>query len=171
MMLKRKNNFRLQRHESPMFLMSVVTLLLVFLTSCRQTALYERLTNIPGAKWQRSFVPSYDFTISDTSKDYRLYVVIRHTNRYPYRNLWLKIGLQYPQDSLKEQQFELPLAASDKWLGVGMDDVYERRVLLLPHPVKFNRSGTIHFTLQHTMRLDPLPEVMQAGIRVEPVQE
>lgn len=146
-------------------------LLAVSLFSCRQVALYERLQNIPDARWQRSFIPDYSFDIKDTTAYYRIYVVMRHTNRYPYRNIWLNVGVQYPQDSLQVQQFELPLAASDRWLGIGMDDVFERRVLLLPRPVKFARSGTVRFTLQHTMRLDPLPEILQAGIRVEPATE
>lgn len=148
---------------------AVSMLLAATLLSCRQVALYERLHNIPGARWQRSYIPEYSFDISDTSRYYRIYVVLRHTNRYAYRNIWLNVGVQNPGDSLQVQQFELPLAASDKWLGVGMDDVFERRALLLPRPVKFNKPGTVRFTLQHTMRLDPLPELLQAGIRVEPV--
>jgi len=142
---------------------------LIVLTACKQGALYERLVNIPESQWQRSFVPQYKFDITDTSVYYKVHVVVRHTNNYPYRNIWMNIGIAYPQDSIKTQQFELPLAASDKWLGIGMDDVFERRILLLPRPVKFNKTGSITFTLQHTMRRDPLPFVLQAGIRVEPV--
>lgn len=147
----------------------VAATLLMGITACKQNALYERLHNIPEAKWQRTFIPSFSFNISDTAAFYRVYVVVRHTNQYPYRNIWLNVGVQQPQDSMRVQQFELPLAASDKWLGVGMDDVFERRVLLFPRPVKFPHSGEVKFTLQHTMRLDPLPELLQVGIRVEPV--
>lgn len=148
----------------------VLTACLV-LTACNQGELYERLVNIPKGQWQRSYVPQFKFEISDTNRYYKVYVVVRHTNNYPYRNVWMNIGIAYPQDSIKTQQFELPLAASDKWLGVGMDDVFERRILLLPRPVRFNKTGSITFTLQHTMRRDPLPFVLQAGIRVEPVQQ
>lgn len=144
------------------------TAFLTGLTACQQNALYERLHNIPEAKWQRTFIPSFAFNISDTNAFYKVYVVVRHTNKYPYRNVWMNVGVQQPQDSMRVQQFELPLAASDKWLGVGMDDVFERRVLLFPRPVKFPHAGEVKFTLQHTMRLDPLPELLQVGIRVEP---
>lgn len=139
------------------------------LFACKQNALYERMHNIPEAKWQRTFIPTFSFNISDSNAFYRVYVVVRHTNKYPYRNVWMNVGIQQPQDSMRVQQFELPLAASDKWLGVGMDDVFERRVLLFPRPVKFPHAGEVKFTLQHTMRLDPLPELLQVGIRVEPV--
>jgi gliding motility-associated lipoprotein GldH len=147
----------------------VAATLLMGMTACKQNALYERLHNIPDARWQRAFIPSFSFNISDTTAFYKVYVVVRHTNQYPYRNIWLNVGVQQPQDSMRVQQFELPLAASDKWLGVGMDDVFERRVLLFPRPVKFSHAGEVKFTLQHTMRLDPLPELFQVGIRVEPM--
>jgi gliding motility-associated lipoprotein GldH len=149
------------------FILAVALMLGV--AGCKQNALYERLHNIPEGKWQRTFIPSFAFNISDTTAFYRVYVVVRHTNQYPYRNIWLNVGVQQPQDSMKVQQFELPLAASDKWLGTGMDDVFERRVLLFPRPVKFMHAGEVKFTLQHTMRLDPLPQLLQVGIRVEPV--
>jgi len=151
------------------FLFIIAASLLLGMAGCKQNALYERLHNIPEAKWQRTFIPSFSFNISDTTTSYRVYVVVRHTNQYPYRNIWLNVGVQQPQDSMRVQQFELPLAASDRWLGVGMDDVFERRVLLFPRPIKFPRSGEVKFTLQHTMRLDPLPDLLQVGIRVEPV--
>ena len=152
---------------------SVLSLLIttLLLCSCKQVELYERLTNIPGAQWQRSFVPTYKFDITDTTRYYSVFVVLRHSNSYPYRNIWLNVGIRNPQDSMRTQAFDLPLAASDKWLGVGMDDIFERRVLLLPRPVKFNKTGSIEFTLQQQMRIDPLPHILQAGIRVEPVAE
>jgi hypothetical protein len=50
-----------------------------------------------------------------------------------------------------------------------MNDVYERRVRLFGQAVRFGRSGQALFTLQHIMREDPLPGVLQAGIRIEPV--
>lgn len=137
-------------------------------TACQQQAIYERLHNVKNAEWQRTDVPSFSFNITDTSQLYKVYVVIRHTNQYAYRNIWLNVGVQYPGDSLKMQQFELPMATNDRWLGVGMDDVFEHRVLLLPRPVRFTALGAVRFTLQHTMRLDPLQHLLQVGIRVEP---
>ena len=152
-------------------LCGLVLITSLLLCSCKQVELYERLVNIPEAKWQRSFVPTYKFDITDTSRYYRVYVVLRHSNSYLYRNIWLNVGIRNPQDSMRTQSFDLPLATGEKWLGTGMDDIFERRVLLLPRPVKFNKTGSIEFTLQQQMRIDPLPHILQAGIRVEPVAE
>lgn len=139
------------------------------IAGCKQVALYERLQNIPKAAWSEDKVPSFSFEITDTITAYNVFVVIRHTNQYPYRNIWLNVGLQQPGDTARHQHFELQLAATDKWLGTGMDDIYEHRARLFNQPVHFSKSGTVIFTMQHIMRQNPLPGIMQAGIRVEPV--
>lgn len=143
---------------------------LLLLGSCKQAHLYERMQNIRKAAWDQQQTPSFSFNISDTNTAYNVYVVLRHTNTYPYRNIWLNVGVQQQGDSIKQQAFDLPLAAADRWLGVGMDDIFEHRALLFGRPVRFNKAGTVSFTLQHTMRQNPLPGIMQAGIRVEPVR-
>src|SRR5215218_9012852 len=118
-----------------------VFVLCLTLTSCKQMALYERLQNIQKAAWSEQQVPSFTFDITDTTAAYNVYVVLRHTNQYPFRNIWLNVGLQQPGDTLRHQPFELQLAASDNWLGTGMDDVYEHRALLFSQPVRFSKSG------------------------------
>jgi gliding motility-associated lipoprotein GldH len=151
------------------FSVVVVLLLITALTACKQVALYERLQNIDKAAWNEQQVTSFNFDISDTVPLYNVYIVVRHTNLYPYRNIWLNVGVQQPGDTMRHQQFEFQLAAADRWLGTGMDDIYEHRARLFNQPVHFNKMGTVTFTLQHIMRQNPLPGVMQAGIRVEPV--
>ena len=153
------------------FLCIAFVFLTTVLTSCKQPALYERLQNIQKAAWDEQQVPSFTFDITDTTSAYHVYVVVRHTNQYPYRNIWLNVGLQQPGDTLRHQPFEVQLASADRWLGTGMDDVFEHRAMLFSQPVHFNKSGPVTFTLQQTMRQNPLPGVMQAGIRVEPVSK
>lgn len=139
--------------------------------SCKQTGLYERLQNIPGAEWKSGEKLSFPLEVKDTGAGYNFYTTIRHTNLYPYRNIWIRLGLKMPgADTVTYQDFELPLADNEKWLGTGLNDVYDRRVRLFGVPQHFSKAGTVVFTLQQIMRDDPLPGVLQAGIRIEPVQ-
>ena len=144
-----------------------LTCCLVF-TACTEIQLYERTKNIDNASWQKSQVPTFSFQMADTTSLYNVYVVVRHTNSYGYRNIWLNIGLQQEGDSMRFQPFELDLAGPDKWLGIGMDDISQHRALLFPRPVHFNKIGQVIFSVQHIMRQNPLPGIMQVGIRVEP---
>lgn len=141
---------------------------MVLMAGCRQVALFERLVNIGGGSWQNTNVPEIVLEITDTSASYRMYAVVRHTHLYPYRNLWLNMGLQLPGDTgFKTERFDLTLAASDRWLGKGMDDVYELRPRLFSGLVRFAKPGTVKFRLQHAMRQNPLPGVLQVGIGIE----
>jgi gliding motility-associated lipoprotein GldH len=137
------------------------------LLSCKQVQLYEKLQNIKGAQWQTAELKNFTFNITDTTKRYNVYVVLRHTDLYPYKNLWLKIGVKQQADSVQYQNFELPIASDEAWLGTGMNDVYERRIALFSTPIGF-KKGDVQFSLQQIMRQNPLPEVLQVGLRVEP---
>ena len=56
-----------------------------------------------------------------------------------------------------------------RWLGSGMDDIFEHRILINPQPRPL-RKGTYTFTLEQDMREDPLEHILNAGIRVEKVK-
>jgi gliding motility-associated lipoprotein GldH len=79
--------------------------------------------------------------------------------------------MQIPGDSLRKQKLDLRLATDDKgWLGTGMDDIFEHRILITGEPVLLKKPGTYRFRLENIMREDPLEHVMNVGIRVEKVK-
>lgn len=131
---------------------------------------FEKNRDIPGSSWNVSYKPQYEVTLADedTAFFYNLYVTVRHKDAYPYNNLWLIVGTQLPGDSLSQsRRVELPLADSyGKWLGSGLDDIYEHRI-----PIQLNailpRAGTYRFTFEQNMRQDPLPDMLSVGLRVE----
>ena len=55
------------------------------------------------------------------------------------------------------------------WLGTGMDDIYDQRIPLNTKPIHF-KKGLYKFELSHTMREDPLENILSTGIRVEKVK-
>ena len=152
----------------PRFLF-LVSCFLLFFASCKQVELYERLQNIPGAEWKGDHKPVFAFNIADTISLYNVYITVRHTNSYAYNNIWLETSLLKPGDSVLTQKVDLPLAGPEGWLGTGMDDIFERRIKITPEPYQFKRSGQIAFTLKQAMRQDPLPGIMQVGVRVEKI--
>lgn len=131
--------------------------------------IYEKSIAIPNANWSSQFSPEIQFEIKDdTVSYYRIFVVLRHTDAYRYKNIWLNIGIRPPGDSLYENRRNLTLATDDRgWLGNGMDDIFEHRILIDANPTRFTRTGIYTFTLKQLMRDDPLAHVMNAGIRLE----
>lgn len=141
----------------------------LFLTSCQTIPLFEQTTIFPEHSWSAKQVNAYQFNITDTSALYKVYFVIRHHNAYHYKNIWLQVGIQTPNGPAIKQQINLNIADEAKgWLGTGMDDIFDQRIPLINAPTHFQKGTTI-FTLQHTMREDPLQNILSTGIRVEKV--
>jgi gliding motility-associated lipoprotein GldH len=146
-----------------------IVALTIFATSCNNTiGVYEKNVEIPNFAWDSSYKPQFSFEITDTISLYNIYVVVRHTDAYRYNNIWMNVYTMVPRDTLNKQRLDLRLATDDKgWLGTGMDDIFEHRILITSAPQKLSKSGIYTFRLENIMREDPLPHVMNVGIRVE----
>lgn len=134
---------------------------------------FERNVVIPDHNWKSDFKPEINFEVkTDTASYYRIFVVLRHTDAYKYKNIWLTISVRPPGDSAFINRRNLTLATDERgWLGKGMDDIFEHRILLDANPVKFSKPGIYTFTLQQIMREDPLANILNAGIRLEKVAD
>ncbi len=139
----------------------------LFFFSCDTVSVYEKITRFPAFKWETSNKPTFNFTIKDTNSLYNIYIVVRHEDAYHFNNLWLNVTTKAPGTAPINQQLELVLANNGRgWLGSGLDDIFTHRVRITQAPVKL-KQGEYQFTLQQTMRENPLESVLDAGIRVE----
>lgn len=144
--------------------------LTLFFASCQTIPLFEQTTIFPEHSWASTKANTYQFNITDTSALYKVYFVIRHHNAYHYKNIWLQVAVQTPTGSLSKQNVNLNMADESKgWLGTGMDDLFDQRIPLISLPSHFQK-GITTFYLQHTMREDPLQNILSSGIRVEKVK-
>jgi gliding motility-associated lipoprotein GldH len=140
------------------------------LTGCMPAPYYQKEEAIPQNAWAYTFKPSFSFDITDTTVNYQVSFLIRHTQAYPYSNLWMNVYIKVPGDSvIKRERVNVVIAEqTGKWLGRGMGEIYEQRLPIdLGDPVKFNRSGTYQISLEQNMRINPLPEVLNVGLRIE----
>lgn len=150
----------------------IVALCLV--SSCNRSPYYQSQEGIPGAKWQSSFKPDFDIDIPDSLHQYVTYIVIRHGEDYPFSNLWLEMKVKAPGEKEFNQgkKIELPLADKQgNWLAKGMGGIWEHRIpISIKDAPAYSKPGTYHIQLMQLMRQDPLPSVMNVGIRVERIE-
>lgn len=142
--------------------------------SCTTIDLYEKSATIPGHSWQNSFQPSFTFQIKDTVSAYRLYIILRHNDKYNYNNIYINLYVRQPGlDSAQKVKYDLELATNEKgWLASGMDDIYEHRIPLTPagQSFYFKKPGDYSFSIEQIMRENPLKNVLDVGLRIEKQQ-
>lgn len=146
----------------------IPTLAILFLSAgCIHINLYEKQVTIPSQEWKYDFKPEYSFEIRDTTSRYYIYIVVRHTDRYQFNNLWLRVGSAAPGKPMEFHNVNVQLAGTDSWDGTGMDDIYEVRKMISPGAVSFRSSGTYAFSVAQIMRENPLKYILDIGIRLE----
>ena len=146
---------------------------LLFAT-CTSVELFEKTANIPGHSWKNSYQPSFTFSIKDTASPYELFLILRHTDKYNFNNIYINLHTKQPgADTTQTARFDLRLATDNEgWLGSGMDDIYEHRIPLTPvgGQFYFKKPGEYTFSIEQIMRENPLNNVLDAGIRIEKKQ-
>ena len=150
----------------------VFILLCIFfvLSGCETKQLFEQSTIYPNHNWPSKQATKYQFNVTDTAATYKIFFVIRHHNAYHYKNIWLDLIIKSPKNAITKQVLNLNLADDAKgWLGTGMDDIYDQRIPMTASPIRFNK-GINEISVQHTMREDPLENILSTGIRVEKIK-
>jgi len=141
--------------------------LLTSIAGCQTIPLYEQNTIHPDHQWSSVKPEKYLFNITDTNQLYKIVFVIRHHNAYHYKNIWVELNHSSAGEKAQTETFNLNLADDQKgWLGTGMDDIYVQRIPMYSKPVKL-KYGMHTFTIKHTMREDPLQNILSTGIRIE----
>ena len=151
--------------------LALVTLLASTLLPCCTTIdLYEKSVTIPRHAWENRFRPSFDFEIKDTTVPYKLFLILRHNEKYNYNNIYVNVYVKGPgQDSAQKIQQNLVLATNEKgWLASGMDDIYDHRIPLGPE--QSLKAGNYNFIVEQIMRENPLNNVLNVGLRIEKKQ-
>jgi gliding motility-associated lipoprotein GldH len=153
------------------FISMVLICSVICVISCSKIDVFEKNVSIPKLSWQYNFRPQFDFTITDTSSSYNLYLVIRHTDAYRYNNIWLNVGIQPPGDTLNYKRLDVLLGTdANGWYGSGLDDIWEYRKLITNGPYQFKKKGDYKISLAQIMREDPLNNIMSVGLRVEKIK-
>ena len=139
----------------------VLGVLAIVFTACRRDIVYSQFSPIPSEKWHVDSVAQFEYSIADIDAPYRILIYVRHTERYPYQNLWLFVS-----DDQKSDTIEFYLADDrGQWLGNKHHGFIEMPVLL--EETKLYADTGIHrIAIQHAMRDTLLRGVTDVGVEI-----
>jgi gliding motility-associated lipoprotein GldH len=152
--------------RTPVLPLLAATILCI--SGCTEQALYQKMDNMPRGTWARTDRSVHEVQVTDTLGTYDFYLNIRIGNDYPFANMYLFVNTTFPSGRTARDTVECILAeASGRWLGKGLGDMYDNRILFKP-AVRFPVAGTYHFSLEQGMRTDHLPQVLDVGMSIYP---
>jgi len=149
----------------PIATLSII-LILLSMVACDENRVFEKYTEISNYSWGWDNTIPFEVEINDTNIFYNVYINVRHNVNYEFRNLWILIHHTFPSGKKFDKRIELTLADKEgKWYGTCMSDICDRQVS--QGNTYFPEIGTYHFEFEHNMRKNPLPHIMEVGLRIE----
>ena len=153
------------KNQMSIFILSLIVLLSV--SACDPNRLYETNTPVDNEKWKYDDVKTFTIDIGDTTINYNIYINMRHSFQFEWRNVYVQVGTQFPDGKKIEKRVNLPLCESDgKWYGSCLGDNCDIPVQIQQN-AKFPMVGKYTFTIRQDMRVNPLDKVKSIGLRVE----
>ena len=144
-----------------------LVLFLLFLYSCNSGSIFSESKDIPGSEWDKNNILSYNFKIEDTLQPYNVYLNVRNTSKYQFRNLFLFIETTSPSGNTVRDTFECILADDrGRWYGKGWGDVYENKIPYKEY-IRFPSKGTYSIEIQQAMRRTNLKHITDIGVVIE----
>jgi gliding motility-associated lipoprotein GldH len=124
--------------------------------------------DMPGMQWGYNQPVSFEFEIADTLPK-NVYVNVRHSFYFGWRNVWMKMALTFPNDSVYEMPLNIQLSQPNgKWFGKCSNDICFYQYPLPDFSnYSFSDTGKYLVKLTQDMRQNPLPEIISIGVRVE----
>lgn len=155
---------------------SIVLSFLVFclaLSSCDSNRVYDVYKPVPN-QWHKDSVISFTFKAPDTSNTYNLFVNLRNTNDYKFKNLYLIVAMNFPHGKVIKDTLQYEMAQPNgELLGTGFTDVKENK-LWYKEGVVFNEPGDYSIRIQQAMRENGkvngvinLEGITDVGFRIE----
>ncbi|HEU4719639.1 MAG TPA: gliding motility lipoprotein GldH [Bacteroidia bacterium] len=143
---------------------------MLLFASCDRTRFFEENRDIPNNTWDMNNRLSFDFDVPDTITKYNFCFNIRNNEDYPYRNIYVFFHTTFPNGKMANDTVDFPLIdESGRWAGKGQGDVHDCR-LVFRQNVRFPLAGKYHMEVEQAMRMEKLPGVLNAGIRIERAQ-
>ena len=145
----------------------ILVLIAGMFISCDRNVVFEENVKIPENRWAQNNIVTLSTEITDTIHPHNIYINVRNAGGYQFSNLFLFFTTLTPSGKAERDTIELMLAdESGKWMGDGLGDIWDNRLPFRMNFV-FPESGAYTFNFEQAMRVDPLPQIMDIGIRIE----
>jgi len=154
---------------------SIILILSFVITSCNSNSVFDSYKSVPN-KWDKDSIISFKVKPPDSIHAYNLFVTLRNNSNYKYSNLFLIVGINFPNGKVIKDTLEYQMAEPNgKFLGTGFSDIKENK-LWYKENVIFSEMGEYIVNIQQAMRengkvngVKQLEGITDVGFRIENV--
>ena len=165
---------QLKKNEKGIAKTILALLFLVSLASCSNNTVFNQYVPIENAAWHKDSIINFNISSMDTISKNNLYVTLRNNKEYEFSNLFLIVGIKFPNNYQIVDTLEYEMTTPDgRFLGNGMTDIKENKLEYKTN-VTFSMTGEYDISVQQAMRktrdvegLTYLKGITDVGLQIE----
>lgn len=143
----------------------------ISLVGCNKHRLIDETQLVENQQWNYADAKSFDVEIADTTQTYSIYINLRHSFQFEWRNLWVNITTTFPNGKEYTKRINLLLSEPDgHWYGDCLGDNCDMRIAIQQKAL-FPLPGKYTFKIAQDMRQNPINYVKSVGLCIEPTKE
>lgn len=137
--------------------------------SCTEAPFFEEMRTY-NEGWSAADPATFTFNVADTTEDYQFLLNLRHTEAYPYSNLFVFMELRFPNGKMSVDTLECVLAdPRGRWTGRASGNLVDHRIVINPRAI-FPLKGEYSVSITQAMRDEVLNEVTDVGFAIEAIK-
>ncbi len=154
--------------------MLLYSLLVLLIMSCSRNTVYNQFKPLEENRWHKDSLMLFTIPSTDTLQKNNIYVTVRNNKDYEFSNLFLIVGIQFPNNYQIVDTLEYEMTTPEgRFLGTGMSDIKENKLEYKTN-VTFTEPGDYQMTVQQAMRktreidgLEYLSGITDVGVQIE----
>jgi len=137
--------------------------------ACSGKTVFSEYQPLPREGWHADSALCFGFAAPDTISPYDVIISIRHTQQYPYQNMWLFIsGNRTAVTGHLSSRDTIEFFLADdrgRWLGNGYGNLREMPVLYMHNHI-FRSTDTLSLCIEQAMRENTLRGISDVGVKI-----
>jgi gliding motility-associated lipoprotein GldH len=141
---------------------------LLMMSSCGEPPVLDELVVLDANGWHMDSVVEANWSPKDSAKPVFMRMYVRHTDEYPYSNLYLFRSIYSSEGKEFSDTVNVQLAdALGKWNGSGMSNLKTMDIPIGRGAVRFVPNERYRLVIQHGMRDTVISGVQDIGVVFE----
>lgn len=150
---------------------AVAAVLGLLVTSCTGDVLVTESTTFDNYSWDMHEPLTVTWAPEDTSTLAVMWLYLRHTDQYPYNNIYLFRSISSSQGVEYQDTVNVRLADPlGSWIGSGMSNLKTVEIPVGRGAVQFTNQERYTITVTHGMRDTALAGIREVGFTLEAVE-
>lgn len=148
----------------------ILLLLIAGSIACNSNRIYEEYNrDFSTLQWEKNKKIEFTPEIRETQFNYKLSLVFRHVYGFQFRDMSVRITETTPSGKITSKEYSLHVMNNDShYLAECLGDICDLESVL-ENNTKFSEAGRYTYTIEHTMPLEVLPDVMEVGLVIEKI--